>query len=191
LFERTSPGLDSTSEFALSARLRTPTSFGAFSDIGEDVVFKGGGMVTVGAHCTIGRHVAVITSNHRWEAANMSYTLSKRHGWSAPMGPKLQTTIGNGVWIGDGAIVLPGVTIGDGAVCAAGAVISQDVAPFAIVGGVPARPIRDRFTPDVISALQEIAWWNWDENRLVRNRNFFEADLTKLSAEAVHELVAE
>jgi phosphonate metabolism protein (transferase hexapeptide repeat family) len=69
--------------------------------------------------------------------------------------------IGNDVWIGHAVIVLPGVTVGDGAVLAAGAVVSRDVAPYTIVGGVPAKPIRERFNRDIAAQLSQIAWWNW------------------------------
>ena len=69
--------------------------------------------------------------------------------------------VGNDVWIGHAAILLPGVTIGDGAVIAAGAVVSRDVAPYTIVGGVPARAIRKRFDDEVAASLQRIAWWDW------------------------------
>ena len=71
------------------------------------------------------------------------------------------TTIGNDVWMGHGAFVLPGVTIGDGAVVAAYSVVTKDVPPYAIVGGNPARVIRYRFEPEQIAALQELAWWRF------------------------------
>lgn len=74
--------------------------------------------------------------------------------------------IGHDVWIGHGATVLPGVTIGDGAVIGAGAVVSRDVAPYTIVGGVPAKLIRERFPKIVAERMQALAWWNWDHDRL-------------------------
>ena len=72
-----------------------------------------------------------------------------------------RVTIGHDVWIGHGVIVLPGVTVGNGAVLAAGAVVTREVAPYAIVGGVPARAIRSRFPTSVVARLQRIAWWDW------------------------------
>ncbi|MFE5505144.1 CatB-related O-acetyltransferase [Amycolatopsis japonica] len=71
------------------------------------------------------------------------------------------TVVGNDVWIGHQATVMPGVTIGDGAIVAAGAVVTADVPPYTIVGGNPARPIRQRFGDDGISALRRAAWWDW------------------------------
>lgn len=76
--------------------------------------------------------------------------------------------IGHDVWIGHGATVLPGVTVGDGAVIGAGAVVSRDVAPYTIVGGVPAKLIRERFSPDIAAGMQKLAWWDWDHDRLRR-----------------------
>jgi acetyltransferase-like isoleucine patch superfamily enzyme len=73
-----------------------------------------------------------------------------------------RVTIGHDVWLGANAVVLSGVSIGDGAVIAAGAVVSHDVAPFAVVGGVPARVIRYRFPEDMISRLRQLRWWDYD-----------------------------
>ena len=75
-------------------------------------------------------------------------------------------TIGHDVWIGHGATVLPGVSVGDGAVIGAGAVVSRDAAPYTIVGGVPARLIRERFPAPVAARFQHLAWWNWPHDAL-------------------------
>lgn len=77
--------------------------------------------------------------------------------------------IGNDVWIGYEAVVLSGVTIGDGAIIGTRAVVTKDVPPYTIVGGIPAKPIRKRFSDEVISKLLELQWWNWPENRIKEN----------------------
>ncbi len=77
--------------------------------------------------------------------------------------------IGNDVWIGFEAVVLSGVTIGDGAIIGTRAVVTKDVPPYTIVGGVPAKPIRKRFSDDVISELLKLQWWNWSESRIKKN----------------------
>ena len=77
--------------------------------------------------------------------------------------------IGNDVWIGYEALILAGVTVGDGAIIAAHAVVTKDVPPYTIVGGVPAKPIRKRFDDDTIAALEKLRWWDWDEERIREN----------------------
>lgn len=77
--------------------------------------------------------------------------------------------VGNDVWIGYEAVILAGVTIGDGAVIGARAVVTKDVPPYTIVGGVPARPIRRRFTPDIVNGLLALRWWDWPPERIARS----------------------
>ena len=77
--------------------------------------------------------------------------------------------VGNDVWIGYEAVILAGVTIGDGAVIGARAVVTKDVPPYTIVGGVPARPIRKRFSDENIARLLELKWWDWPEERIAAN----------------------
>ena len=79
--------------------------------------------------------------------------------------------IGNDVWIGYEAVIMSGVTIGDGAIIGTRAVVTKDVPPYTIVGGVPAKPIRKRFSEDVISCLLEIRWWDWSKERIAENIN--------------------
>lgn len=77
--------------------------------------------------------------------------------------------IGNDVWIGYEAVILAGVTIGDGAIIGSRAVVTKDVMPYTIVGGVPAKPIRKRFSDEVVQKLQEMKWWDWLEERIRQN----------------------
>lgn len=74
--------------------------------------------------------------------------------------------IGNDVWVGYEAVIMAGVTIGDGAIIGARALVTKDVTPYTIVGGVPAKPIRRRFDDRTIETLQKISWWNWPYERI-------------------------
>ncbi|MDF0600717.1 DapH/DapD/GlmU-related protein [Psychromarinibacter sp. C21-152] len=129
---------------------------------------------TIGKFCSIAQGARINPGNHAtWRAAQHHFTYRaamfdlgeddadffqwRRDHW---------VTIGHDVWIGHGVTVLPGVTIGDGAVVGAGAVVSKDVAPYTIVGGVPAWAIRRRFSEDQAEALQAIAWWDWSHDAL-------------------------
>lgn len=98
---------------------------------------------------------------------------------------KGDTVVGNDVWLGYEALVMPGVRIGDGAIIAARSVVTRDVEPYTIVGGNPARPLRQRFPKEVIAELLEIRWWEWDAARITRNlESIVSADLDMLRAAA-------
>ena len=74
--------------------------------------------------------------------------------------------IGNDIWIGYDAVIMAGVTIGDGAIIGTRAVVTKDVESYSIVGGIPAKEIRKRFSPDIIARLQKLQWWNWDTAKI-------------------------
>ena len=82
---------------------------------------------------------------------------------------KGDTVIGNDVWIGYEAVIMSGVRIGDGAIIGTRAVVTKDVPPYTIVGGVPAKPIRKRFDDAAVQKLETLRWWDWDYERIKRN----------------------
>lgn len=97
------------------------------------------------------------------------------------------TVIGNDVWFGHRATVMPGVHIGDGAIIAAGALITADVPPYTVVGGNPARPIRQRFTDDDVERLLRAAWWDWPTDLVTEHARTImagtPADIARIAAE--------
>jgi len=91
-----------------------------------------------------------------------------------------RTTIGHDTWLGHGAQVRPGVTIGHGAVVAGGAIVTKDVPPYMIVAGLPATPMRPRFSNDIADRMIALAWWDWPHDQLRETLD----DFRNLSAEA-------
>jgi virginiamycin A acetyltransferase len=82
---------------------------------------------------------------------------------------KGDTIVGNDVWIGYEAVMMPGVKVGDGAIIASKSVVVSEVPPYTVVGSNPAKPIRQRFDDGAIATLLEVAWWNWDIEKITRN----------------------
>jgi acetyltransferase-like isoleucine patch superfamily enzyme len=117
---------------------RASLSIGEGTYIGEfNNIRAGGGSITIGKNCLVAQHVSIIASNH---STSRDKTINEQP-WSTTDN---FVHIGDDVWIGCGVQVLPGVTIGNGAIIAAGSVVTKDVAPFAIVAGVPAKKISER-----------------------------------------------
>ena len=143
----------------------------------------------IGKFCSLASHVRINPGNHPlWRAALHHFTYRSRsynlHAeddrgffeWrrSHPV------VLGDDVWIGHGAILLPGVKVGTGAVVGAGAVVTKEVSPFTIVVGIPARTIRRRVSLDVENALMRIRWWDWPHEKLAETL----VDFRKLDAPA-------
>ena len=83
--------------------------------------------------------------------------------------------LGNDVWIGYEAVIMAGVTIGDGAIIGARAVVTKDVPPYTVAGGIPAKPIKKRYPEETIAALSELKWWDWPEERIAQNLHAIQA----------------
>jgi virginiamycin A acetyltransferase len=136
-----------------------------------------GDRLVIGKFCAIAKDVSFIMgdANHALEGLTTYPFAIFRQGWEDALPleryrlpRKGDTTVGNDVWLGTGATVLPGVTIGDGAVVGAKAVVAGPVPPYAIVAGNPARIVRQRFDPAIVARLQRLAWWDWPAERITR-----------------------
>lgn len=136
----------------------------------SDVIYT-----TIGKFCSIAAHTRINPGNHPMERvtqAHFTYRASSYFDgeedeeaffdWRR----SFPVSIGHDVWIGHGAIILPGRKIGTGAVIAAGSVVTKDVAPYTIVAGVPAKPIRCRFPPPIADQIEALGWWDWDHDKL-------------------------
>ncbi|MBE9212448.1 Vat family streptogramin A O-acetyltransferase [Plectonema cf. radiosum LEGE 06105] len=136
-----------------------------------------GDKLIIGKFCALATGVKFIMNgaNHQMLGFSTYPFQIFGNGWERIM-PQLDelsnkgdTVIGNDVWIGYEALIMPGVQIGDGAIIASKSVVATNVLPYTIVGGNPAKVIRKRFADDVINTLLEIAWWNWDIEKITRN----------------------
>jgi virginiamycin A acetyltransferase len=136
-----------------------------------------GDRLIIGKFCALARGLKFIMNgaNHKIDGFSSYPFFIFGNGWERVL-PKPEefpykgdTVVGNDVWIGYEAVIMPGVTIGDGAIVAAKSVVVKDVPPYTIVGGNPAKCIRQRFEPEVIEALLLLAWWDWDIEKISRN----------------------
>lgn len=132
-----------------------------------------GDQLIIGKFCMIASGAQFIMNggNHLSEAISAYPFAIFGNGWEGAMEGKSyphkgNTVIGNDVWIGHNATIMPGLTIGDGAIVATNATVTRDVPPYAIVGGNPAQVIRKRFSDEQIEALLQVQWWNWDIQKI-------------------------
>ncbi|MBN0987385.1 DapH/DapD/GlmU-related protein [Amphritea pacifica] len=169
--------------------------FGRFNEVGErcklvnsrldDYAYVGNDSdiinTTIGKFCSIASHTRLNPGNHPVEKAAMHHFTyrSSMYGLGDDDESFFQwrrdqpVSIGNDVWIGHGAVILAGVTVGNGAVIAAGAVVSKDVEDYTIVAGVAAKPIRKRFSDEVIQGFNQLCWWDWDDAILAERMDDF------------------
>ncbi|WNV08353.1 chloramphenicol acetyltransferase [Tardiphaga sp. 709] len=130
---------------------------------------------TIGKFCSIAAMIRINPGNHPMHRATQAHFTYRASAYFSGESDDADffvwrrehhCTIGHDVWLGHGAVVLPGRNIGTGAVIAAGAIVTKDVAPYTIVAGNPARPVRRRFSEAVEDGLMDLAWWNWDHEML-------------------------
>jgi phosphonate metabolism protein (transferase hexapeptide repeat family) len=158
-----------------------------YSELGDYSYLGPGCMIgdaQIGRFCAIAAQVRIGAPNHPLDRPSQhrftycpeyyTATAQRDHAFFQQRRAD-RVLIGNDVWIGHAVIVMPGVKVGDGAVLAAGAVVTRDVAPYTIVGGVPARPIRERFSRAIAAQLSRIAWWDWPAETIWRRLAEFQS----------------
>lgn len=130
----------------------------------------------IGKFCMIAAEVNFIMggANHLTDAISTYPFAAFGKSWAKAMDGKEypqkgNIEIGNDVWIGYGATIMPGVKIGDGAIIATKSVVVKDVAAYAVVGGNPAKEITKRYSDEEIETLRKVAWWDWDEEKLSKH----------------------
>lgn len=167
----------------------TNCELGVWTEVGKGTVMKDAQMgdysyitrdcsvvwTTIGKYCSIAASTRINPGNHpTWRAVqHHSVYRSEAYGMGEDDHDFFAwrkdhwVTIGHDVWIGHGVVITAGVSVGNGAVIGAGAVVTRDVAPYEVVGGVPARLIKRRFTEAQAQALQAIAWWDWPREKYI------------------------
>jgi phosphonate metabolism protein (transferase hexapeptide repeat family) len=182
-----------------TARVRN-ASLGAWTDIGQnchlletvvgDYSYFAGDVAVIysdiGKFCSIASHATINPGNHPTTRVTQHHCTYRRvqYGLGDHDDEEFfdwrradKCTIGHDVWIGHGATIVAGVNVGSGAVVGAGAVVTKEVDPYTVVVGVPARPIRRRFSDDVIEKLLRVAWWDWTRLELEeRFEDFLDLD---------------
>jgi virginiamycin A acetyltransferase len=148
-----------------------------------------GDKLIIGKFCMIASDVKFIMNgaNHLTKSISSFPFAIFGEDWKDAMNGKTypnkgNTEIGNDVWIGYNATIMPGIKIGDGAIIASNSIVAKDVDPYSIVGGNPAQEIKKRFSQDQIEKLLEIKWWNWSIEKITKN-------LQNLTSGSVEELI--
>ena len=148
--------------------------------------------VHIGSYCAIGENLKIIPLNHDYNFPAVQGTFYRSFFGVAHPGStgtptrertKGAVTNGSDVWIGDDVQIMSGVTIGDGAVIGAKSVVTSDIPPFSVAAGIPCRLIKPRFQPNMAAFLAELRWWEWDDERIIRNQKFFCLNLNAVTVE--------
>lgn len=131
------------------------------------------GDITIGKYCQIGVDVAIHATNHPVNYMSTYINSNLFNGELKQFKQENKVIIGNDVWIGHNVIIVGNVTIGNGAILASGAVVTKNVLPYTIVAGVPAKPIKKRFSDEIIQEIEDLKWWNLSTTELEKIKSLF------------------
>jgi acetyltransferase-like isoleucine patch superfamily enzyme len=136
--------------------------------------------VRIGSFCSIARNNSIQEFNHRLDRCSTYFFSANiwEEGMQQDIASRGPITIGNDVWIGSHVVIGSGATIGDGAVIGANSFVTGEIPPYAVAAGNPAKVLRYRFDDMTIERLLALQWWQWDDDRILRNRGLFLETLT-------------
>ena len=133
------------------------------------------GKISIGNFCSIAQNVSIQEFNHDYKRTTtygMNYFFFSRN-FKDDVVTKGDVVISDDVWIGSNSVILSGVSIGRGAIIGAGSVVTKDVPPYSIVVGNPAKVLKKRFDDDMINRLENSKWWEWNDEQICNNKDFF------------------
>ncbi len=140
------------------------------------------GTVKIGRYCQLGAGVAIHSNNHPISYLSTYVGSSLFDGYLNHNKGFGKVTIGHDVWVGHNALIIGNVNIGNGAIIAAGAVVTKNVEPYTIVGGVPAKPIKKRFSDKIIAEIEELKWWEKSDEEIKKIKPLFFKDLSNATS---------
>lgn len=176
---------------------------GSFIKIGKGTKFNGNkhlvaskdSTITIGNYCAVANGCKIITLNHDYNFPSIQGTFynthfNQKHPGEIMDSPNRERTkgnvvIGNDVWIGEDVFITSGVTIGDGCCIGAKSVVTRDLPEYSVCVGSPCRVVKKRYGQDTIDFLLDIKWWNWDDEKIRKNKEFFYTDLNKTDIHSV------
>jgi len=155
--------------------------------------------VTFGNFCSIAPNLKIIATNHDYNYSAVQYTFYKKYFNTSHPGelnnpPTKERTkgnviIGNDVWIGEDVVILSGVKIGDGCCIGARSIVTKDLESYTICAGTPCKSIKYRYDKDMIEYLLQLKWWNWSDDTIKQNKEFFHTNLNNINIEQLKKII--
>lgn len=160
-------------------------------------IYSGPYGVEFGKYCAIGPGLKIMGINHDYNYPALQYTFHNKMFKKQHPGVTNNTktyckgkiTVGSDVWFGDNVSIMSGVNIGDGCVIGLGSVVTKDLEPYTICAGVPCKKIKNRFSEEIISFLLELKWWDWSDEKIKRNEEFFNSSLEYITVEMLRNII--
>ncbi len=163
------------------------------------LVASGKSKINIGKYCSIGSNLKIITLNHDYNYPSLQGKFYKnnfndRHPGETNIIPTKERTkghvyIGNDVWLGDDVTILSGIKIGDGCCIGTKSLITKDMPPYTICGGIPCRIIKNRYPEKIKQFLLKIKWWNWSSEKIKLNKKFFFTNLNSINPDDLSNII--